>query len=110
MPRSQDWFGAAAIWWTAAVLAGCAAVPPRRAAIDAVSVSGNDEVSETDITDKMATTQSPKFFGLFRGFVYDYELFNRLTLQRDLARVERYYRARGFYEAHVRAGDVLRTG
>src|SRR6185369_16545615 len=29
-------------------------------------------------------------------------------LQRDLARVERFYRARGFYEAHATAGLVTR--
>ena len=59
-----------------------------------------------DLASKIATTPSPKFLGLFRGFVYDYELFDRSVLQRDLERVERYYRARGYYEAHARAGRV----
>jgi outer membrane protein assembly factor BamA len=87
-------------------LAACASVPKGTAAVDAVSVQGNDAVSGSDIEEKVATTPSPKFLGLFRGLVYDYELYDRGVLQRDLERVERYYRARGFYEAHVRAGRV----
>ena len=76
--------------------------------MDAVSVVGTRAVGASDVEEKIAITPSPKFLGLFRGVVYDYELFDRLTLQRDLARVERYYRARGFYEAHARAGRVIR--
>ena len=41
------------------------------------------------VEDRLATEDSPKFLGVFRGFLYDYEIFNRATLQRDLARVER---------------------
>src|SRR5262249_27865141 len=37
---------------------------------------------------------------------YDYEVFSRATLQRDLARVERFYRARGYYDARATAGLV----
>jgi outer membrane protein assembly factor BamA len=69
-------------------LAGCPAIPRGATAVDSVRVQG------------------PKFFGLFRGVVYDYELFDRGVLQRDLERVERYYRARGYYEAKARAGRV----
>ena len=66
-------------------------------------------MSASDVEDRLATEDSPKFLGVFRGFLYDYEIFNRATLQRDLARVERYYRARGYYSAHVRAGEVITT-
>jgi outer membrane protein insertion porin family/translocation and assembly module TamA len=55
----------------------------------------------------MATTPSSKFVGLFRGVVYDYEIFNQSVLQTDLQRIERYYRARGFYKARVRAGRIF---
>jgi len=78
--------------------------------VDDVSILGAKQVSEGDVEEKLATMPSPKFFGLFRGLVYDYEIFDRLKLQRDLARVERYYRARGFYEAHARAGRVVKRG
>jgi outer membrane protein insertion porin family/translocation and assembly module TamA len=90
----------------AAASLGCASIPRGTAAVDGVRVEGNDAVSGSDIEEKMATAPSPKFFGLFRGVVYDYELFDRTVLQRDLERVARYYRARGYYEAHVRAGRV----
>jgi outer membrane protein insertion porin family/translocation and assembly module TamA len=54
----------------------------------------------------MATAPSPKFLLFFRGWVYDYEVFDQNALQRDLARVERYYAAHGYYDAHARAGEV----
>src|SRR5580692_6249701 len=89
---------------------GCASIPKGTAAIDGVSVQGNDALSGSDIEDKLATAPSPKFLGLFRGVVYDYEIFDRSVLERDLQRVERYYRARGYYEAVVRAGRVRCRG
>jgi outer membrane protein insertion porin family/translocation and assembly module TamA len=89
--------------------AACSTLQPGQYAIDTVTVRGADKVSADDVLDKLATEDSPKMLGLFRGFLYDYVVFNRATLQRDLARVERYYRARGFYEAHARAGRVLTT-
>lgn len=89
---------------------GCASIPPGMAAVDGVSVQGNDAIGSSDIEDKLATTASPKFLFLFRGVVYDYELFDRNVLQRDLERVQRFYRARGYYEAIVRAGRVRYRG
>jgi outer membrane protein insertion porin family/translocation and assembly module TamA len=88
---------------------GCSSIPRNRSAIDKVAVRGAKELSASDVEDKVATAPSPKFLGLFRGVVYDYELFSRATLQRDLARIERYYRARGFYDAHAVAGLVIET-
>ena len=71
---------------------------------------GADNVDSGDIANAIATEESPKFLGVARGVVYDYEIFDRATLQRDLARIERYYRTRGYYGAHARAGRVLSTG
>ncbi len=85
---------------------GCASIPQGTAAVDAVSVEGTDAISSSDVEEKLATAPSPKFFGLFRGIIYDYEIFDRSVLQRDLERVERYSRARGYYEAQARAGRV----
>jgi outer membrane protein insertion porin family/translocation and assembly module TamA len=92
----------------AGALFACSSIPKGRSSVDAVSVIGAKQISESDVQEKIVTSPSPKFFGLFRGLVYDYEIFDRLTLQRDLARVERYYRARGFYQAKARAGRVIR--
>lgn len=90
--------------------AACASIPPKHQAIDSITMEGTDRVADGDIEEKIATAPSPKFLGLFRGVVYDYEIYDRLTLQRDLARIERYYRARGYYDVHVRAGRVSRIG
>jgi outer membrane protein insertion porin family/translocation and assembly module TamA len=78
--------------------------------VTSVDVNGNDELSSKSIKKKLATRSSPKFLGLFRGVVYDYEVFDLFVLQRDLARIERYYRARGFYKARARAGRVFYDG
>jgi outer membrane protein insertion porin family/translocation and assembly module TamA len=89
---------------------GCASVAPGQQAIDSVSVRGAKAIDESEVEDKLATEASPKFLGVFGGVIYDYQIFNEATLQRDLARVERYYQARGYYSAHARAGRVIKAG
>jgi outer membrane protein assembly factor BamA len=90
-------------------LTGCSNIPTGRSALDDVSFRGVSRIDVADLEGKLATEASPKFLGLFRGFLYDYEIFDRATLERDLARVERYYQARGYFDAHARAGRVLDT-
>jgi outer membrane protein insertion porin family/translocation and assembly module TamA len=90
----------------AVISAGCTTVPPGRSAVDTVNMHGNEEIDSGDITDRLATTESPKFLGLFRGLVYDYSIYDETVLQRDIARVERYYRGRGFLDVHARAARV----
>lgn len=85
---------------------GCNTIPEGRSSINEVQVRGADKVDEGDVADKVATTESPKFLMLFRGVVYDYNLFDRNVLQRDLARIEAFYRTKGYYDAHARAGRV----
>src|SRR5438552_18527202 len=108
MTSLRKWLRVARLLAVAAVVAcgGCASIPTGRAAIDRVSVHGAKQLDGSDVEDKLATMPSTKFLGFFRGVVYDYELFSRAKLQRDLARVERYYRARGYYDAHATAGLV----
>lgn len=95
-------FGAALLFFAT----GCHHVPEGRSSVDAVEVHGNDKVDADDITDKIATTPSEKFLGLFRGIIYEYSVFDRNVLQRDLARVEAVYREHGYYESHARAGRI----
>jgi outer membrane protein insertion porin family/translocation and assembly module TamA len=90
--------------------AGCASVPAGRSAVDSVNIVSSGTIDESDVADRLATAASPRFLGLPPGFVYDYEIFDASKLQRDLARVERYYRGRGFLGAHARAARVIRTG
>ena len=87
--------------------AGCTHVPAGRSAVKSVELSGNDVIDADDLREKLATTSSPKFLGLFRGIVYEYSVFDRFVLERDLQRIERYYRAVGYYHARVRAGRVF---
>lgn len=85
----------------------CTSVPDGRSAVKSVELTGNDAIDAEDLREKLATTPSPKFLGLFQGVVYDYSVFDRFVLERDLQRIERYYRARGYYQARARAGRVF---
>jgi len=91
------------------LLGGCSSIPEGRSAIDSVRIVNATALDGRDVRDKLATTESPKFLGLVRGLFYDYEIFDASMLQRDLARVERYYRGRGFLDAHARAGRVIHS-
>jgi outer membrane protein assembly factor BamA len=91
------------------LLGGCSRIPQGHAAIDDVTVRGASKIDAAEVLDKIATAESPKFLGVFRGLVYDYAIFDRVELQRDLARVERLYRSRGYYSAHARAGRFMAT-
>jgi outer membrane protein insertion porin family/translocation and assembly module TamA len=86
---------------------GCTSIPKGATAIDRVDIVGNANVDDDAIESKLATASTPKLFGVMRGVVYDYELYDPQTLAYDLARVERYYHARGYYDAHARAGRVM---
>ncbi|HXX69318.1 MAG TPA: POTRA domain-containing protein [Polyangiaceae bacterium] len=63
-----------------------------------------------EIGDKIATAASTKFLFLLEGVAYDYSIYDESTLQRDMARVERFYRSRGFFDAHARVARVLQVG
>ena len=98
-------------------LSACARLPEGRYAIDRVDIEqvqtpgASHLVTISEIEDKIATAPSPHFLGIFpRGVVLDYELYDRYVLERDLTRIERLYRARGYYEAHARAGRVEKVG
>lgn len=89
---------------------GCATVPSGRHSLNALQFSGNEAVDDDELEQAVASTPSPRFLGLFRGVIYDYEVFDRYVLERDLERVTRYYRARGYYHARVRAARVIISG
>lgn len=88
-------------------VSACTSVPAGRAAVRTVELSGNDTIDADELREKIATADSPRFLGFFQGIVYDYNVFDRFVLERDLQRLERYYRARGFYQTRVRAGRVF---
>ena len=88
---------------------GCAKVPQGRPVIDAVRVHGAKQVDAEEVEEKIATSPSPKFLALFQGVIYDYSPYDQGTLDTDLERVERLYRARGYYDVKARGGRVVET-
>lgn len=87
----------------------CTSIPHGKLAVTDFEIEGNDRVSDSDIRDQLATKKTRRFAGLVLGLMYDYELFNYPVLGADLARIERYYRARGFYRARALAARVRHT-
>ncbi len=86
--------------------------------IEDVEILGNEAIADAAIKEHIATAESTHLLGgilqgipiisLSDALAVEYEYFDRFVLERDLQRVERYYRARGFYEARVSAGRVIR--
>lgn len=81
-------------------------MPEGKSAVDDVTFRGTRKIDDGDIEDKIATTANTKFLGLFPGVVFEYSVFDRFVLQRDLERVEAFYRTKGYYDAHARAGRI----
>jgi len=92
------------------LLSGCLKkqYPPQRDVVSRVDVVGAESVDASDVEEGLATTGSSRFLGIWDGVIFDYEVFDENVLTRDLQRVERYYRARGYYEAKVTAARILR--
>jgi outer membrane protein assembly factor BamA len=89
--------------------AACTSIPEGRDAVDAIDFEGVETLREQDIRERLATGETPKFLGLMRGVVFDYEVFDQFVLQRDIQRIERLYRSRGFYQTRARAARVFRV-
>lgn len=94
------------------ITTGCYSIPEGQSAISKVAIEGVETPTfdEGDVAEKLTTRESPRFLGFFEGVVYDYEIFDRYALRRDLARIERYMRARGYYEAKVQVARVVQNG
>src|SRR5580692_586658 len=92
------------------LLTACSTIPPGRSSIDSVDIESASDVNDSDVSDRISTAATPKFLGLFRGVAYDYEVYDETVLQRDLARVERYFQGHGYLDAHARAARVLHKG
>ena len=83
--------------------------PGEAPVVSAVELEGADAVDPNDVLGRLATASSPRFLGIWDGVVFDYEVFDQTLLEHDLERIERYYRARGYYEAQVTAARVVTT-
>jgi len=104
------WFPLVATLLLALLTLGCPAkLPAGATALDKISIEGSDDVDDSDLTGAIASQPTSKVLGV-RPWWVDYDLYDPITLERDLQRIERYYQARGYYEARARAGRVLRVG
>src|SRR5437762_2184470 len=80
---------------------------PAAPVVSDVELEGSERVASNDLLEGLATAESPRFLGIWDGVIFDYEVFDEMLLERDLGRIERYYRARGYYEARVTAARVI---
>ena len=101
-----------AVGWALALIGslGCSRIPPGRSAVDSVQVLNAREVAANDVEEELATQASPKFLFLFQGVAFDYSVYDPAVLQRDMARVERFYRSKGFLDAHARVARIEHVG
>jgi hypothetical protein len=89
------------------LLGACRGYPPRPVVSEVVIEPG--EVIDVDaLLDRLATVETPYLFGIFPR-VLEYETYDPSVLARDLERIERAYRGRGYYEAKVTAARVVHT-
>ncbi|HEY3818654.1 MAG TPA: POTRA domain-containing protein [Polyangiaceae bacterium] len=90
-------------------LTACSRIPPGRSAVDSVRILNAKDVKPSETEDQLGTVASTKFLFLFQGIAYDYSIYDETVLQRDMARVERFYRSKGFLGAHARVARVLQV-
>ena len=115
--------------WTA-LAAGCAEVPAERYGIGRLNLEGVEALDSRALRSCLASSQRERFdlnFGrtteptcnqppfdsttrvripLWKWPWADWPLYDRNVFERDLQRVERWYRARGFYDARVTASTA----
>jgi outer membrane protein assembly factor BamA len=70
-----------------------------------VRVAGEATAAEGDLVEKLATRSDESFLGI----PTTYEVYDPFVVQRDVERIERYYRARGHFDARVRGVQVIQA-
>lgn len=110
-PRAQEIHSGALLAFFCALLFawGCGKnkIPAGKTAVEAVDIQGQPSAIEEDLAKGLATKKSPTLFGI--SGIYEYETYDEAALQKDIERVERQLRRRGYYEARVAAARVFRT-
>jgi len=84
--------------------------------VERVELTGTRGVDADDALEKITTAESAHplggvlegipVLGVFDTLGVQYERFDRFVLERDLMRIQRFMRARGYYEARVTVGRV----
>jgi outer membrane protein insertion porin family/translocation and assembly module TamA len=97
--------------FTALVLLGlgCARQPyPREPVVEELEFQGVSSDDAEGVRPGLATQESQKTLFIWDGVTSDYETFDDSVMQADIERIERYFRARGYYEARVLHARVVR--
>ncbi|MCC6214089.1 MAG: BamA/TamA family outer membrane protein [Polyangiaceae bacterium] len=81
--------------------------PEGRRIVSEVDVRASSAEDRAALRAGIATSESKRFLGIWDGVGLAYEVLDEDVLARDLLRIERYYRARGYYDAKVIAARVV---
>lgn len=84
-------------------------MPRGRTIVDDVDIVGTGAVDDDDILEKIATEPTSTLLGLRLPWTAR-SLLDTHVLERDVRRVARYYRARGYYDARVVSTEILPDG
>jgi outer membrane protein assembly factor BamA len=76
--------------------------------VDEIEIRGAENLDTDPLVEGLATSETPLLFGVIPR-VLEYSTYDRAVLARDLERIERWLRARGYYEAKVTAARVVHT-
>lgn len=82
--------------------------PPEGPVVKDITIQGTQRLDEDDIKKKILTTETP-WWGQIWPF-HDVHYFDPNAWQADLRRIERYYQARGYYQAQVLHHEVTPEG
>jgi outer membrane protein insertion porin family/translocation and assembly module TamA len=85
--------------------AGCRGYP-QRPIVDEVEIGRDLPVDTDPLLEGLATAETPLLFGVIPR-VLEYSTYDPAVLAKDLERIERWFRARGYYEAKVTAARVV---
>src|SRR5689334_19334482 len=94
-----------AVCLVAGSLAGCPRVDPSRPVIDHLRFHGVRQAPGNDLRDKIATRGTERLLGVRLPWTAP-EYYDETTFGRDLERIHRFYRARGYYSAAVQAVHI----
>ncbi len=81
---------------------------PPQPVVAEVELQGTRSVEPNSILDGLATVESQRFLGIWDGVAFEYEIYDPELLSKDLLRVERFLRRKGYYEAKVVAARVIK--
>jgi outer membrane protein insertion porin family/translocation and assembly module TamA len=91
----------------AMAIGGCRSWPAQPV-VAGVSIRGTEDLDQGTLLEQLATAETPLLFGVFHR-VLEYSTYDPAVLAKDLERIERWCRARGYYEAKVTAARVVHT-